>query len=239
MAEPSIQRKSRRTQAGSRRRAPDRRDATRERLLTAAIDVFGRYGFDATTTRALAEAAGVNLQAIPYHFGGKEGLYIAAADHLAQIISSHVSGRREQIRARIEQADGGLEVAEARQLLVQMMRTMLGLFVSRQSEPWARFILREQMEPTEAFERIYGRVMKPTLEVIGRLVAIILGEEVGSEHVRLRTVTLLGSLVVFRMANAAVLAQLGWESIGPRELDRIHAVVDELVSALGQPGGRA
>lgn len=67
----------------SNRPAPSRRgnrgDVTREKLLSASVDVFGRYGFDGATTRMLADAAGVNLQAIPYYFGGKEGLYIATA----------------------------------------------------------------------------------------------------------------------------------------------------------------
>lgn len=40
----------------------DRGDATREKLLNTAIDVFGRYGFDGATTRKLADAAGVNLR---------------------------------------------------------------------------------------------------------------------------------------------------------------------------------
>ncbi|HEX6141368.1 MAG TPA: TetR family transcriptional regulator, partial [Geminicoccaceae bacterium] len=51
----------------------ERGEATRERLLLAAIDVFGRRGFEAST-RELAGAAGVNLAAIPYHFGSKHGL---------------------------------------------------------------------------------------------------------------------------------------------------------------------
>ena len=39
-----------------------RGDLTREKLLTASIDVFGRYGFDGATTRMLTDAAGVNQQ---------------------------------------------------------------------------------------------------------------------------------------------------------------------------------
>ena len=73
-------------QTSPRPTKPDRGDVTREKLLTSSIDVFGRYGFDGATTRMLAETAGVNLQAIPYYFGGKEGLYIAAAEHLSSII---------------------------------------------------------------------------------------------------------------------------------------------------------
>ena len=38
----------------------------RERMLRAALDQFGRHGFNGTTTRMIAAAAGMNLGAIPY-----------------------------------------------------------------------------------------------------------------------------------------------------------------------------
>ena len=54
-----------------RRRAPQqtanqRRDDSRQRLIEAALDVFGLYGFEGASTRLLAERANVNLAAIPY-----------------------------------------------------------------------------------------------------------------------------------------------------------------------------
>jgi len=217
----------------------DRGDVTRQRLLLAAIDVFGRHGFDGTSTRHLANAAGVNLQAIPYYFGGKEGLYIAAAEHIAAAIASHVGDRRERIRARLADAEhrsAALGVDEARAFLCEILETMAMLFVSRESESWARFLIREQMEPTEAFRRVYGSVMQPTLEVVGRLVGIILNEDPGSEHVRLRTLALLGGVMVFRMAHAAALAQLGWQEIGSREAAAIRNLARELVASLAQSG---
>ncbi|MBB2974410.1 CerR family C-terminal domain-containing protein [Mesorhizobium sp. RMAD-H1] len=225
------------------RKSPeDRGDATREKLLTTSIDVFGRYGFDGATTRMLSEAAGVNQQAIPYYFGGKEGLYIAAAEHIGSAISAHVSTLRERTRSRLAQADGiGVPIGqdEARGLLTEILQTIAALFVSRESEPWARFLIREQMEPTEAFKRVYGGVMKPMLEIVGRLVAVLLDEEPGSQHVRLRTLSLLGSVMVFRVAHAAVLAQLEWKSIGPEELAIVRGLARELVAAISPEGRNA
>src|SRR3974377_1045109 len=81
--------------------SPPRSDDLRLRLLEAAIPIFGRYGFDGASTRMLARAAGVNLQAIPYHFGGKEGLYLAAADHIGTKIQAHVGSTAMKIRARL------------------------------------------------------------------------------------------------------------------------------------------
>ena len=59
---------------------------------------------------------------------------------------------------------------------------MVGIFVSKESEPWARFITREQMEPTEAFTRIYKGLMGPMIEMARRLIGTILREDPASEH---------------------------------------------------------
>jgi TetR/AcrR family transcriptional regulator, regulator of cefoperazone and chloramphenicol sensitivity len=222
------------------RKSPDDRgDVTREKLLTASIDIFGRYGFDGATTRMLSEAAGVNQQAIPYYFGGKEGLYIAAAEHIGSAISAHVSTLRDRTRSRLAEAEtSGVPIGreEARGLLTEILQTVATLFVSGESEPWARFLIREQMEPTEAFKRVYGGVMKPLLEVVGRLVAILLGDAPGSQHVRLRTLSLIGSVMVFRVAHAAVLAELEWKAIGPDEVEIVRSLAHELVSAINPEG---
>lgn len=215
---------------------PDRGDATKEKLLSTSIDVFGRYGFDGASTRKLADAAGVNLQAIPYYFGGKEGLYIAAAEHLAAIIGGHVADLRTVILERLARLDAegvAMSAKEARALLTQMVQRMVGLFVSRQSESWARFIIREQMEPTEAFARVYDNIMGPMISMAGRLVGTILGEDPASESVRLKTLSFVGSILVFRMAHAAVLRQMRWDAVGPAELEILKSHAADLVEGLG------
>jgi AcrR family transcriptional regulator len=49
----------------------------RERIIDAAIDLFSASGFAGTTTRRLAEAAGVSEAALYLHFETKEALYEA------------------------------------------------------------------------------------------------------------------------------------------------------------------
>jgi TetR/AcrR family transcriptional regulator, regulator of cefoperazone and chloramphenicol sensitivity len=217
----------------------ERGDATRQKLLTAAIDVFGQYGFDGTTTRALASAAGVNLQAIPYYFGGKEGLYLAAAEHLATLISSHVGRHRQQVQARLAEIQGEGRPAtreEARELLTILLYALAEVMVSEKSRPWARFLIREQMAPTEAFSKVYEGVMRPMVEAIRRLVSILLDAPPTSQRVGLRALSIIGSVMVFRVANAAALRQLEWSEMGPRELDAIRDLVKEIVRSLGSGG---
>lgn len=60
--------------------APER--GARERILDAALEVFGAQGFDGARTRDIAEASGANLGLLQYYFGGKEKLWRAAVDHV-------------------------------------------------------------------------------------------------------------------------------------------------------------
>ncbi len=50
---------------------------TREKIMDAAEDLFIEKGYSATSLRAIATAAGVNLAATNYHFGSKFGLLTA------------------------------------------------------------------------------------------------------------------------------------------------------------------
>src|SRR5207248_10532454 len=54
------------------------RGQAQEQLLSAAIELFAERGFDRTTTRDLAERAGVDATLIARYFGSKAGIYLAA-----------------------------------------------------------------------------------------------------------------------------------------------------------------
>jgi TetR/AcrR family transcriptional regulator, regulator of cefoperazone and chloramphenicol sensitivity len=206
----------------------------RARLLTAAIDVFGRRGFAGSTTRMIASAAGVNLQSITYYFGGKQGLYLAAADHIAELI---IRPMGEKAQARFARR-GQVSADEARALLADMLGAVAGILFSEAWTPVARFIVREQMDPTEAFDRLYARVMEPQLEIARRVVGTITGEDPRTTRVRLRTLSLVGSIVFFRIAQATALRQLGWTRTGPRELAAVLELVRETAASVSGPAGK-
>ncbi|MBZ6230084.1 TetR/AcrR family transcriptional regulator [Streptomyces olivaceus] len=60
---------------------PSRSDQTRQRVIEAAIGLLTHGGRDAVTTRAVAEAAGLQPPAIYRLFGDKDGLLDAVAEH--------------------------------------------------------------------------------------------------------------------------------------------------------------
>lgn len=74
-----------RTQPVRPRRTQAQRSAEmRERLLDATVSVLIEHGFAGTTTARVVEAAGVTKGAQLHHFPSKEGLVVAAIDHLAR-----------------------------------------------------------------------------------------------------------------------------------------------------------
>lgn len=50
--------------------------SSRERLLEAAVDHFGRHGIGDTSLRGIAEAVGTSHRMLIYHFGSREGLLV-------------------------------------------------------------------------------------------------------------------------------------------------------------------
>jgi AcrR family transcriptional regulator len=47
----------------------------RDSILLVALELFGEYGFDATSVRMIAEKANVNVAMISYYFGSKEKMF--------------------------------------------------------------------------------------------------------------------------------------------------------------------
>ena len=58
---------------------PLRSQPTRDRILGAAKRLFAEHGFEKTTIRAVAQAAGVHASMVMRYYGSKEGLFAKAA----------------------------------------------------------------------------------------------------------------------------------------------------------------
>ena len=57
----------------------ERRQRTEGAILEAARDLFAHLGFEKTTIRGVASAAGVDPALVMQYFGNKDGLFAAAA----------------------------------------------------------------------------------------------------------------------------------------------------------------
>ncbi len=185
------------------------------RLLDTAIDQFGRFGFDGASTRQIARASGTTMSSITYHFGGKEGLYLAAADHIAECI------REQQAEAfaalpQLGERAGTIASADAVERVLGLLDSFAQMMLRPASESWAQFIVREQQQPTEAFERLYQGAMRLMIEAMTKLLTIARSDMAERER-RAVIVMLVGQVLVMRTGRAAVCRILGVTELGETE----------------------
>jgi len=213
-----------------------RGDATRESLIVSAIEIFGRDGFSAASTRAISRAAGVNLALIGYHFGGKPGLYFAALRQIANSVSARLGPLLAAIEAELgdANADNAPEARAKRalELLHQLTGAFVQVLASDESASWARLILREQQDPSEGFDILYDGIMNRMFTVVAQLVRRVRREKRVGQQTRLMTVTILGQALVFRAARTVVMREMGWNKLEPAEVETIKALLRRNVTAM-------
>lgn len=195
---------------------------TDSRLLDVAIDHFGRYGLEGASTRAIAHDAATPMSSITYHFGGKAGLYLAAADHIAARIRHHIGPAMAHAASLC--GEGG-SPAQARAAIHAILGGMIQVMLMQETDAMARFIVREQADPTPAFDRIYDGVMRGTLDRLGALVERLGQGRIDRAESRLRAITLVGQVLVFRVARATVMVGMGWDRISAAEAGAIARTI--------------
>jgi len=194
---------------------------TRERLLRAALEAFGVHGYEGVSTRQLANLAGVNLAAIPYHFGGKQGIYLAVAEEIVARVGSVMRDRVEEIRRDLEahKRPSQKRLLGHFQAIIQgLARVLLG---SPDAHLWAGIILREQMHPTEAFDILYGGMLARVHQVLSLIIARLLGRPDEDPDCILRAHAIIGEVVIFRVARAAILRRMEWDDYTPQRVEHI------------------
>lgn len=142
-------------------RSFDRGVLAREQLLAHATRIFSAKGFGAATTREICEAAGVNVAAIHYYFGDKEGLY-----------------RVVLLRPIKEMTDSFGRFDDPAHSFEHAMRMFLAPFLSSSNDDpddsgtqVMRLHLREMIEPSEVFREITSQTIAPAHSALANLLA--------------------------------------------------------------------
>ncbi len=196
------------------------------RLLDIAISEFGTKGLEGASTRGIAAAAGTAMSSITYHYGGKEGLYLAAADRIAERMSA-VMGDPSELSNDVAADDA----SEARAQIHRIFGRLADKMASNESADWTLFVLREQMKPGEAFERIYGGVMGQMVRRLSDLVCIATGcAEIRTG--RIATITLMGQVITLRANRATCLKLLERDTLEPNDILDIKARIDANIDAI-------
>lgn len=233
-----IARKSAKALGPAHRRAAHagyaRGEETKERIIQAALELFGERGYEQTSTRDIAARAGVNAPALQYYFDGKDGLYLACAEHMAQRGRARWAPALEKVRAVLaEKSDTDTLIACVWTLVDRAADAML--LPRDEIEIWSRFMawedLRRKKGPEDA-EAVLDRCFRSEVKTVLRdLVGRITGRKADDVQTRIRIVILMGPVMAFFSMRAKVLGELGWQELDESRVKAIKTVLREQVVA--------
>jgi hypothetical protein len=89
---------------------------------------------------------------------------------------------------------------------------MAMMMLSPQSEDWARFIIREQQAPTEAFERLYRGIMVHVVDAMMTLMRLI-RPDMDDTNLRATGILMFGQAMVLRAGRATILRAMQVDAI--------------------------
>jgi AcrR family transcriptional regulator len=204
--------KGRRTQA-------ERRAVTRAALLDATIDCLAEEGYVNTTTRRIAERAGVTPGALQHHFATKTELLGDARRHLgsrfAQEVLGHGSGELAPIQLRTERfLDHMWDLLKG-----SLFQAAMELWVAARTDTELRQALNDAQRDGAQWIVIGGRISYPEL-----------AERPGFQELVATGWSSMRGLAMLRLVNEAD-ADAAW----PAARTHMLTLVAQLASDAGVP----
>jgi AcrR family transcriptional regulator len=165
--------------------APDRTsEATREKLLEAAGQVFAEVGFRAATVREICARAGANVAAVNYHFGDKMELYIEALRQSMRVAAGGVLA---------DPSLAGRDPRDAVRAVIRMI--LLRMHATERASWYIRIMAHEMAQPTPALDRVVDEVIGPNYGRLRQLVGRIIGKPPDDEATRMCTHSIIGQVL--------------------------------------------
>jgi AcrR family transcriptional regulator len=187
------------------------------RILTAAARLFAARGLAGVGLREITAEAGVNLAAVNYHFGSKEGLLEALFAQRARPITEE----RLRLLARCAPGPGRPPMLE--QLLEAFLRPAFsfGLEAGVDGATFGKLRARLSVESEELYRRILAKAFNPSSRLFLDAVIAALPDLPRAE-VELRFHFMLGTML-YSMANTGRIQSLTEGACDPGDPDAILA----------------
>jgi AcrR family transcriptional regulator len=185
-------------------------DVTKERILSAAGEVFASKGFEAATVREICTKAEANIAAVNYHFGSKESLY------LQSVQAAHCH------RMNDEQAFGpefATLTAEAK------LRGFIGLMMQdmwdHDRPGWQHEILmREMAHPTHACVELVRNLIGPKFELLHSILREFL-PNASDRRLHLTAFSIVGQCLLYRFHRPIGRLLVGDEEYGSYKVEEL------------------
>jgi len=159
---------------------------TKIRILDSACELFAKKGFKNTTTRDIAQAAGVNLALINYHFGGKNNLYESIIEN------KFVEIKSAQLPAYTDSAPPETQ-------LYEFTHFILGKIFDTSENSWKRnLVMNEILNPQSPFhEIIYERIVKRDIDFLRRIIVNITRKHIPETRLNRLTFSIFSQIVYY------------------------------------------
>lgn len=224
--------------AGAKRRPASggyvRGDEKRERIIEAALKVFGDLGYEKASTRRIAQEAGVNPPALQYYFESKEGVLRACIEYIGSACLQSMESAYAA-SARIGPTASPLEACDALcGILSALADWLFGSTLIEQSQRLAARMHADNIMP--AFQEWKYRIAGKLHQECIRLVGIATNTSPDDQLTKLRALTMLGQVSICHMQRESTLKTLDWPDYRGERLDLLKQVVCANVKAmLGLP----
>lgn len=166
--------------------------SSRDAILDAAIAIFADKGFDAASVREICAAAGTNVAAVNYHFGGKAALYREAVLRVY-----HATSRTEM--PTLASCGGDADAALAAWIDWYVART-----VHRDGDAATRLLLREAAHPSDALAGVVESVLHPVYAGLETIVRANLPASTDPRTLKLHCLSIIGQCLVHRVCREMI-----------------------------------
>ena len=198
-------------------------DAVRKRILDAAQELFAAHGYSGTTTREIAERAGIGKRMLFYYFATKDAMYRAV---LERVVSGLVA-----IHQRVQLDPGPIGLAEAVEGIVHFAALNRAAIT---------LCLREIMDDGPHLADLVRVHLRPLFAAGSQEVARNMQAGVFREADPMHVLLNVGGLTLFYFLNVPLL-KLVWDRdpLSPQTVAERAAVVrDFMLDGLAGPAAR-
>jgi len=192
-------------------------NATEQRLLDAAGEIFAEYGYRAATVRQICEKAGANVAAVNYYYGDKEQLCQAV---LRSVPNAHA--------VKYPSRSGLSAEATAAEQLRAYVRSLLHRVFDPGRPGWhSKIIAREMVEPTRALDSLLEEVAQPLHRELAGIVRSLLGADADDEAVRFCALSVMGQCVYYHHARSVLTRLYPEQNYGADDIARLVDHISE------------
>lgn len=140
----------------------------KDKIIESSIKLFANHGYEATTTRMIANDAEVSLSAIAFYFKTKENLYKDTLSNVADRISDYYSELNEKIEKLYE--NYYINPNEAWEIICEMIDYQIDISIDRKNPDYIDLLHCEQTHNIDNYTPISNAIIDKSENNLSKLI---------------------------------------------------------------------